>query len=136
MNPVHLLLRYAEISCRGQSHHVLPSLSDKFWGLGSPSWAIKAQNLYALILESTSSQHKAVEIWEHILDQSRNHTDSVFVHPTWMLFNNLDYRIGDNLEQRKQLFDKFETDARREKDKVRLAALFLDEIRQMRRWGS
>jgi hypothetical protein len=131
VNPVHLLLHYAEILCRSQSHHVLPSLSDKFWGLGSPSWAIKSQNLYALILESISLRYEAVEMWELILDQSRNHTGSVFVHPTWMLFYNLLHRIGDDLERRKQLFEKFETDARREEDKVPLAALFLDEIRQM-----
>ena len=136
VNHVHLLLRYAEILCRGQSHHVLPSLSDKFWGLESPSWAIRTQNLYALILESTSSRHKAVEIWELILDQSRNRTGSVFVHPTWMLFINLDHRIRDDLERRKQLFEKFETDARREKDRVRQAEWFLDEIRQMRRWST
>ena len=134
VNPIHLLLHYTEISCGGQSHHFLPSLSEKFWGLGSPSWATKAQNLYALSLESVSLRHKAVEIWEFILDQSRNHTGSVFVHPTWMLFGNLDYRIRDNLERRQQLFEKFETDARREKNKVRQAALVLDDIRRMRLW--
>jgi hypothetical protein len=135
VNPVHLLLCYAEIACLMQSHHVLPSLSDKFWGLGSPSWAIKAQNVYALILESISLPYEAVKIWEFILDQSRNHTGSVFVHPTWMLFNNLYYRIED-LGRRKQLLEKFETDARREEDKVRRAALFLAEIRYRRNWES
>jgi len=136
VTPVHLLLRYAEISCHGQSPQVLPSLSDKFWDLGSPSWAIKAQNLYALILESISLRHKAVEIWELILEQSRNSTGSVFVHPTWMLFSNLQYRIRNNLERRKQLFEKFEKDAREEKDKVQEAAWLLDDIRRMRDWGS
>jgi hypothetical protein len=135
VNPVHLLLCFAEIACLMQSPHVLPSLSDKFWGLGSPSWAIKAQNVYALILESISLPYEAVEIWELILDQSRNHTGSVFVHPTWMLFNNLYYRI-EGLGRRKQLLEKFETDARREEDKVRRAALFLAEIRYMRHWES
>jgi tetratricopeptide (TPR) repeat protein len=136
MNPVHLLLRYQEISLCGQSHDALPSLSEEFWGVGSPSWAIKAQNIYALKLESASLRHKAVEIWERILNQNRNHTGSVFVHPTWMVFVNLEYRIGDNLERRQQLFEKFETEASREKDKVQQAAWFLedlDQIRQMRR---
>jgi hypothetical protein len=137
LNPIHLLLRYAEIACRGQSrqsHHALPTVSDKFWSLGSPSWSVKAQNLYALILCSTSSRDKALGIWELFLDQSRNHTGSVFLHPTWMLFNNLDYRICDGRKRRIQLFEKFETDAKIEKDKVRAAAQFLDDIRQMRSW--
>jgi hypothetical protein len=136
VNPVRLLLRYQEISLRVQSHDALPSLSEEFWGVGSPSWAIKVQNLYALKLESASLRHKAVEIWELILDQSRNHTGSVFVHPTWMVFVNLEYQIRDNLERRQQLFEKFETEASREKDKVQRAAFFLedlDQIRQMRR---
>jgi tetratricopeptide (TPR) repeat protein len=136
VNPTRLLLRYAEASCDGLSDHVLPSLSEKFWGLESPSWAIKAQNLYALGLDSASLRHKAVELWERILNQSRNHTGSVFVHPTWMVFINLEYRIRNNLERRQQLLEKFETEARREKDKVQRAVWlleYLDKIRRMRR---
>jgi hypothetical protein len=136
VNPVHLLLHYAELLIWGQSHHVLPSLSDIFWGLGSPSWAIKAQNLYAMRLESLSLRHKAVEVWERILDQSRHHTGSIFVHPTLMLFSNLNHRVKDKPERRKELFKRFEADARREKNKVRDAALVLHEIQQMMRWGS
>lgn len=49
-----------------------------------------------------------------------------------MLFNNLYYRIRDNLERRQQLLEKFEMDARREENKVREAALILDDIRRMR----
>jgi hypothetical protein len=111
---------------------VLPDLSDKFWSLGSPSWAIKASNLYALKLELLSRDDEAVEVWNFIIDQSRSHTGSVFVHPTWMLFSNLDWRIQDRLEQRKELFSRFERDARMEKHKVREAAFFLEEIEQMK----
>jgi len=132
LNPAHLLLRYGEISCREHSADTLPTLSAEFWGLGSPSWSIKAQNLYALILESELSRDKAVETWELFLDQSRHNTGSVFLHPTWMLFVNLDIRIFFDLERRKQLFEKFETDAKEERDKVQRAALFLDDLRHMR----
>jgi hypothetical protein len=136
VNPVHLLLRYQEIQIHGQSHDALPSLSEEFWSLGSPSWAIKAQNLYASKLIPASLQHEAVELWELLLNQSRNHTGSIFVHPTWMVFGNLEYHFRDNLERRQKLFEKFETEARREKDKVQRAGFLLknlDAIRQMRR---
>jgi hypothetical protein len=131
VNPTYVLLYYTEISCGRRSHRVLPSLSAEFRRLGSPSWAIKAQNLYALTLES-ESLHKAVEIWELILEQSRNHTGSIFVHPTWMLFCNLGHRLRHNVERRLQLFERFETDARIETYKVRQAARVLHDILLMR----
>jgi NB-ARC domain len=127
VNPVHLLLRYAETAYLNMEYHALPSLSDMFLRLGSPSWSIKGLNLYALKLESTSSKKKVVEIWELILDQSRNHTGSVFVHPTWMLFCNLLYRIKYDRKRTKKLFKKAETDARTEKEKALGLTLFLNE---------
>jgi hypothetical protein len=131
-NPIHLLLYYTEISCCGNLYHVLPNISETFQSLGSPSWAVKAQNLYALQLESDSWLHKAVHVWELILDQSRNETGSIFVHPTWMLFCNLKHRIRHNVERRQQLLEKFETDASSERTKVRQAAWILDDLRRMR----
>lgn len=132
VNPIFSLLRQEEISCRNYSHHILPGLAETFYGLGSPSWAIKSLNLYALMLEGLNKNTEAVEVWYRILDQSRNHTGSIFVHPTWMVFNNLAYRLIGDATRELELFLKFETEAEREKDQLRQASAFLEEIKSMR----
>jgi len=139
MNPVHLLLCYSEISERGyfvESGKTLLDLSNQFRDLGSLSWAIKAQNPRALKMCHTSLRREAIEIWQLCLDQSRNQTGSVFVHPTWMVFGNLSTRIRDDGMARKQLYEKFEIDVTREEDKVERAARLLDDLRFIRLWDS
>ena len=119
-NPAHLILRYTHISFGGEKFKVLPHLSKEFRELGSPSWSIKALNLYALA-ESALSRQEGIRIWEQALDRSRIDTGSVFVHPTWMVFNNLLYRIRNDVERSNRLLEQIEPDARRERVKVKEA---------------
>jgi NB-ARC domain len=136
MNPVHLLLRYSEISSRSfsvENNQALLQLSNQFQDLDSSSWAIKSQNLRALRLHSISSRHEAIAIMQLSLDQSRNQTGSVFTHPTWMVFKNLSSRISDDRERKKHLYEKFEMDAISEKCKVKAAVRFLNRIERYRR---
>jgi hypothetical protein len=128
-NPAHLILRYTHISFGGEKFKVLPHLSKEFRELGSPSWSIKALNLYALMVQSAISLEEAIKIWEQALDQSRNDTGSVFVHPTWMVFNNLLHRIRYDLERSNRLLAQIEPDARRERVKVKEAVRLLQKAR-------
>jgi len=139
-NPIHALLRYVEIACHETSnlHACTDALihnSETFNRLGSPSWAVIAQNLRALYLEGLGIRSSAVKTWELILDQSWHHTGSVFTHPTSMVFANLEHRIRYDPRLRKDLFQKFEEDARRERRKLRRAGWLLNELKKMRSGG-
>ena len=133
-NPVYYLLHYAHISIPEASASVFSGFSELFYSLGSPSWAIKVGNLSALILAGTGSLQKAIEKWELVLDQSRSHTGSVFVHPTWMVFGNLSSRLRDDAARTLELLVKFEAEARRETDKPHLASFILSALAQLRGW--
>jgi hypothetical protein len=125
-----------EIACHKTSNtDALIHNSETFTRLGSPSWAVIAQNLRALHLEGLGMRSSAVKTWELAFDQSWRHTGSVFTHPTWMVFANLQYRIRYDPGLRKDLLQKFEADARREKRKLWRAEWFLNELKKMRSGG-
>jgi hypothetical protein len=132
VNPVFVLLRHQQISGFGHAHTDLPELADIFYGLGSPSWAVKSLNLYALMQESYGLDKQAIELWEKLLDESRGHTGSIFIHPTWMVFNNLCYRLRHNTKRLFMLTSRYVPDARSERDKLKEAAGFLQDLRYLK----
>ena len=136
-NPIHVLLRYVEIAHhRTENLHAradaLVRVSEVFDRLGSPSWSVIAHNLRALHMEGLGMRSDAVKTWELILDQSWHHTGSVFTHPTFMIFANLQYRIKHDARLRLDLCQKFEEDARRERRKLSAARELLDILEFLR----
>jgi hypothetical protein len=131
-NPAYLLLCYSAKECSEEIPVDLLRLSDEFLHIGSTSWSIITLNLHALILDAMSLRPEAIKLWEESLDQSRNNTGSVFMHPTQMLFNNLGHRIKNDPERFRQMFEKFESDAKNEKHNVKGAKIFLATIERMR----
>jgi hypothetical protein len=56
INPVYVLLRFAEVASPKQPYYALPGIGNTFSHLGSPYWAMKTRNIYAMKLESVLSQ--------------------------------------------------------------------------------
>lgn len=131
-NPAYLLLCYSAKGCSAKIPVDLLRLSAEFLRIGSTSWSIITLNLHALILHGMSLRPEAIKLWEESLDQSKNNTGSVFMHPTWMLFGNLVHRIRNDPERLRQMFEKFESDAKNEKHDVEGAKIFLATIERMR----
>ena len=103
----------------GNDQVIFTALTAAFRRLEANFWAVKTQNLWALFQRTSA----AIKIWESILDESISVCGSLFRHPAWMVFINLQSRLrkpGDTI-RRRELFSKAVRELARTPDYLQVA---------------